>query len=136
MNFRIASMTLALSLVAVAAARAEGPDEAEVLAQVRDGETATLDLQTIRRYGDVVGRFEVAFVWTDSTRPMPADYSPRRVRYMANCEEGTMTIAAVGVLDGAGRVQKTIVVPPRASDPVKPQKGTEAAKWLRRVCMF
>jgi hypothetical protein len=129
-------MTLAISFVAAAAARADGPEEAEALAQVRDGESATLDLQTIRRYGDVVGRFEVALVWTDSTRPMPADYSPRRVRYMANCEEGTMTIAAVGVFDPAGRVQKTIVVPPRASDPVTPEKGTEAAKWLRRVCMF
>jgi hypothetical protein len=47
-----------------------------------------------------------------------------------------MTLAAVGLFDANGQLQKTLVVPPRASDPVKPEKGTPAAKWLQRVCMF
>ena len=62
--------------------------------------------------------------------------SSRRLRYMANCQDGTMTLAAVGVFDNSGNVLKTLVAPPGSLDPVTPEKGSEAAKWLRRVCMF
>jgi len=136
MRFRFTCITLSLTLLAASPSRAQSPEEAEALSQPREGETADLDLQTIRRYGDVLGRFEVTIVWTDSSTAIPEDYRPRRVRYMANCEEMTTTLAAVTLYDRSGNFQKGIVVPPRAIDPVKPEKGTEAAKWLRRVCMF
>ena len=82
------------------------------------------------------GTFEVSVVWTDSVRPPPEDYFPRRVRYAVNCDEGTLTLAAVGLIDRAGQLQKRMMVPPGASDPVKPPKGGEQAKWIQRVCMF
>jgi hypothetical protein len=72
----------------------------------------------------------------DTTRQIPPDYLARRVRYITNCEEGTFTLAAVGLLDRNGNALKTMVVPPGAVDPVKPEKGTDAAKWVRRVCMY
>jgi hypothetical protein len=115
---------------------AEAPLDAEALAQPREGESATLMLDSIRRFGEALGRFDVRVAWADDTRPAPGDYFPRRVRYQANCEEGTITLAAVAVFDGSGQLQKTMVVPPGASDPVTPQKGSQPAKWLRRVCMF
>jgi hypothetical protein len=136
MNLRIACIASVIALSLDLPAAAQGPEEAEALAQPRDGETATLDLQTIRKFGENLGRFDVNIVWTDTSLPRPADYAPRRVRYMADCAEGSLTLAAVGLFDLNGQVQKTLVVPPRASDPVKPEKGTPAAKWLQRVCMF
>jgi hypothetical protein len=110
--------------------------DAETLAQPQEGEAAKLDLQSLQRMGDVIGRFEVVVSWVDATRAPPADYGSRRVRYMTNCEEGTYTLVAVGVFDRSGHLMKTMVVPPGAADPVKAQKGTEAAKWVRQVCMF
>lgn len=112
------------------------PEPIEAAAQPQPGERASLDLQSIRRYGEVQGRFEVVVAWADPGTPRPAGLGQRRVRYMANCEEGTMTLAAVGVFDDNGSVLKTMVAPPGSLDPVKPEKGTEEAKWLRRVCMF
>jgi hypothetical protein len=55
---------------------------------------------------------------------------------MANCKDGTMVVAAVGLFDPSGQLAKTIVAPPRSIDEVKPEKGTQEAKWLQRVCMF
>jgi hypothetical protein len=115
---------------------AQTPLDAETLAQPREGESASLDLQSIRRFGDTLGVFHVSVVWVDSVRPPPEDYLPRRVRYAVNCDEGTLILAAVSLLDRTGQPQKTMVVPPGASDPVKPAKGSEQAKWVQRVCMF
>jgi hypothetical protein len=117
-------------------AAAQVPADAEALAKPRDGETAALELETIRKFGDALARFEVTIAWADAARPAPSDYGARRVRYMANCDEGTMTVAAVALFDRSGALQKTLVVPPGGSDPVKPEKGTDAEKWLRRACMF
>jgi hypothetical protein len=136
MNLRIAAIASVIALSLNLPAAAQGPEEAEALAQPRDGETAILDLQTIRKYGETLGRFDVNIVWMDTSLPRPLDYAPRRVRYMADCDESSMTLAAVALFDADGQVRKTLVVPPRASDPVKPEKGTAAAKWLQRVCMF
>ena len=41
-----------------------------------------------------------------------------------------------GVFDRSGQLTKTMVVPPGAADPIKPEKGSQEAKWLQRVCMF
>ena len=135
-------MTYRLAVVlSIALAVSTGPLwaqalDAETLAQPKDGEAAKLDLQSIVRQGDVLGRFEVVVSWVDTTRQIPPDYLARRVRYITNCEEGTFTLAAVGLLDRNGNALKTMVVPPGAVDPVKPEKGTDAAKWVRRVCMY
>jgi hypothetical protein len=120
----------------LAGAPAIAQDSAEVLAQPKEGESAQLDLQSIRRYGERSGRFEVTIVWADPTRGRPDGLWPRRVRYAMDCDEETMVLAAVGVFDSAGQVQRTMVVPPGAVDAVKPPKGSTEHKWLRKACLF
>jgi hypothetical protein len=124
-----------LTLLALPAL-AQEPASIESMAEVKAGERAQLDLQSIRRYGDIQGRFEVVVAAADPAAQAPETMPTRRLRYMANCEEGTMTLAAVGVFDINGNVLKSMVAPPGSLDPVKPEKGSEGAKWLRRVCMF
>jgi hypothetical protein len=136
MSLRFTCIACAVALLYSFPAAAQSPLDAETLSQPRDGESAEFDMQSIRKYGDVLGTFHVHILWTDTSRPFPQDYLPRRVRYAVNCEEGTLTLAAVGLFDRAGQLQKTMVVPPGASDPVKPEKGSEQAKWVQRVCMF
>jgi hypothetical protein len=136
MTSRIAYILSVLALFAGAAAAAPDPGSPESLAQAKEGELARLDLQTIRKFGEAQGRFEVVVAWADSSRPAPEDYGPRQVRYMANCEEGTISLAAVGVFDRNGQLTKTMVIPPGGADPIKPEKGSQEAKWLQRVCMF
>ena len=46
-----------------------------------------------------------------------------------------LTIAAVGVYDRTGMLEKRMIVPPGASDPIKPETGSPQAKWLKDVCM-
>lgn len=133
LRFCCIACTLALSCILPAAAQSLDP---ETLAKPREGESADFDMQSISRYGDVLGTFHVNIQWTDRSRPYPEDYSPRRVRYAVNCQEGTLTLAAIGLFDRAGQLQRTMVVPPGASDPVTPEKGTEEAKWVERACMF
>jgi hypothetical protein len=131
----LVSLPVALMLV-WAPVRAQDPDAAEVLAQPKAGEVAELDLQTIRRFGEKLGRFEVNILWADSAIPQPADFSPRRVRYAIDCEDQTMTLAAVAVFDSAGQLKRTLIVPPGAIDPVTPPKGSTERKWLRQACLF
>ena len=130
------AIVLSLSLSVLAGPASAEELEAEILARAKDGETARLDLQSVQRFGDVIGRFEVLVTWTDTTRAIPPDYYSRRVRYATNCVEGTYVLAAVGLIDRNGVGVKMMVVPPGSIDPVKPEKGTEAAKWVRQVCMF
>jgi hypothetical protein len=115
---------------------ADQPTEAEIAAQIKAGEKAQLDLRSIQRYGDIQGRFEVVIAAAEPDAKAEDGAAARRVRYMVNCEDGTMTLAAVGVFDANGNVLKSLVAPPRSLDPVKPEKGSEQATWLRRVCMF
>jgi hypothetical protein len=136
MTARIAVTLSALALLAGAAAHAQEPGSPESLAQAKAGEEARLDLQTIRKFGQTQGRFEVVVAWADSSRPAPEDYGPRQVRYMANCDEGTISLAAIGVFDRSGQLTKTMIIPPGGADPIKPEKGSQEAKWLQRVCMF
>jgi len=133
---RFAHASIVLALLAAAPVYAQQARSAEQWAQVQQGEVARLDLQTIRKYGDSQGRFEVLVAWADSSRPAPEDYAARTVRYMADCDAGTIMLAAVGLYDRNGNVAQTMVVPPRSVDPVKPVKGSDEAKWLQRVCMF
>jgi hypothetical protein len=130
------SLTLPMLALACLPAQAQQQDSPEALAQLKDGEVARLDLDTIRRFGDSVGRFEVLIGEGDAARPAPQTHVPRRVRYVVKCDDGSIALAAVALYDRAGNVTKTIVVPPGAVDPVKPEKGSEAYKWVQRTCMF
>jgi len=136
MTLRFSCIVCTLALCCSLPAAAQGTVDPETLAQPKEGETADFDMQSIRRYGDVLGTFQVGIRWTDRSRPFPEDYMPRTVRYAMNCQEGTLTLAAIGLFDRNGQLQKTMVVPPGGSDPVKPEKGTEQAKWIQRACMF
>jgi hypothetical protein len=78
----------------------------------------------------------VNIVRADPGSAWPEGSGPRRVRYVIDCEEETMTLAAVGVFDNSGQVQRSLVVPPGAIDPVKPAKGSPEQKWLRKACLF
>jgi hypothetical protein len=136
MTARIAYTLALVALLAGASVHAQEPGSPESLAQAKEGEVARLDLQTIRKFGESQGRFEVVVAWADTSRPAPEGYGPRQVRYMANCEEGTISLAAIGVFDRNGQLTKTMVIPPGGADPIKPEKGSQEAKWLQRVCMF
>lgn len=136
MSFRVSCIACTVVLSSSLPVAAQTSPDADTLSRPREGESAELDLQSIRRFGDTLGSFQVSVVWADSALRPPEDYFPRRVRYAVNCDEGTLTLAAVGVIDGNGQLQKTLVVPPGASDPVKPEKGSKQAKWVQRVCMF
>ena len=128
--------TALASAMLLAAAYGQTIESAEALAKPQPGETAELDLQSIKRFGDNIGRFEVNIVRVDPASARPNGPGPRRVRYVIDCEAQTMTLAAVGVFDDSGQVQRSLVVPPGAVDPVKPAKGTPEYKWLRRACLF
>ena len=136
MTLRFAHASIVLALLAAAPSHAQEPRSAEEWAQVQQGEVARLDLQTIRKFGDSLGRFEVLVAWADSSRPAPEGYAARTVRYVTDCDAGTIMLAAVGLYDRNGNLAQTMVVPPRSIDPVKPVKGSDEAKWLQRVCMF
>lgn len=131
------AIALAVALGASSLHAQDTPPQPDVLAQVQPGEKSSFDLQSVKKYGDIQGQFDVIINWSeDADIPKPKDYTPRRVRYLANCEEGTMTVAAVGIFDQIGQISKTVVAPPRSLDPVKPEKGSPQAKWVQQVCMF
>jgi len=118
-----------------AAAHAQQAHDPETLAKIAEGEVAELDMNSIRKFGDIQGRFDVHVKRQDGATSQDGT-TPRTLRFMTNCQEGTMTVAAVGLFDQYGQVAKTLVSPPGAIDPTKPEKGTQEAKWLQRVCMF
>lgn len=135
-------MRLVLSQIIAAAALSgaiahaqEAAHTPETLARVAEGEVGQLDVQSIVKYGEIQGRFDVFIKRGDDT-PSADGTTPRRVRYAVNCQEGTVVVAAVGLFDRSGQLSKTMVSPPGAVDPVKPEKGSDEAKWLQRVCMF
>lgn len=136
MRFRFISLVIVTTALSGAIAHAqEAAHTPETLARVAEGEVGQLDTQSIVKYGDIQGRFDV-FIERGDGAPSPDGTTPRRVRYMVNCQEGTMAVAAVGLFDRGGQVSKTMVSPPGAVDPVKPEKGSEEAKWLQRTCLF
>jgi len=123
-------VAVTLAGVPVQAQEAQDP---ETLAKIAEGEVGELDTTTIRKFGDIQGRFDVHVKRTDGVR---STIAPRVVRFMANCKEGTMVVAAVGLFDPSGQLAKTMVSPPGAIDAATPEKGSQEAKWLRTVCMF
>ncbi len=134
MSIRLAFPVVVATLTG-APALAQQTMDPEFLAKIGEGEVAELDTPSIRKFGDIQGRFDVKIARKDGARS-PDGTTPRTVRFMVNCQEGTMAVAAVGLYDPSGQLAKTMVSPPGAVDPSKPEQGTQEAKWLQRVCMF
>ncbi len=126
---------IAIGLVLVAGLQVHAQDEStpEEQAAIRPGEVGHLDRGSILAYGPLT-RFEASIVWDEAAGARPTGYKSRKVRYVADCKAGTLTLAAVGVFDSEGRAIKTTVVPPGASDAVAPKSGSTEARWLKDAC--
>src|SRR5690242_50059 len=130
---RAAWMLLMGLALTACAAHAEDENSPEVQATIKPGEAAHLDRDSIGEYGSTK-RFDIDLVWSGATGERPTSHKNRKVRYIADCKAGTLTIAAVAVFDRSGMTEKRMMVPPGAADPVKPDAGSPAAKWLQNVC--
>jgi hypothetical protein len=127
------AMTVGFVLAAALEVHAQDEYTPEEQAVIKDGEVGRLDRGSLGAYGSVM-RFEASIVWDEAAAKPPADHMSRKVRYVADCKAGTLTLAAVGVFDPAGRLVKTMLVPPGATDPVAPKAGSTEARWLKEVC--
>ena len=128
---RIAVVALLLALTRPVVAQDE--TSAEALAVPQPGERVALERDTIAQYGTQT-RFEVAITWDASAGARPATYRPRAVRYVADCQAGTLALVAVGLFDSSGQLVKSLILPPGAADPVTPAAGSQEHKWLKEVC--
>jgi len=133
MRNAISAILLTCIVAAVPCVQAQDEDP-EIQAKIRSGEVAHLDRDSIGEYG-ATRRFDVDIGWDDAAGQRPANHKTRKVRYVADCKAATLTIAVVGVFDRTGLLEKRMIVPPGASDPIKPETGSPQAKWLRDVCM-
>jgi hypothetical protein len=135
MRNTLAIMLLSYGVSAMTGALAQDAGSAESQATIKQGELGRLDRDSIGEYGPAT-RFEVSIAWNDAEGKRPAEHQSRIVRYVANCKEGTLTVAAVGVFDSTGRLMKRMMVPPGAADPLTPDAGSPQAKWLKDVCAY
>ena len=122
-----------LALIVITAAWAQDENTPEGMAAIRPGEVAGLDRDSIRDYGQTRS-FEASIVWGDTGAPRPDGHLRRNVRYVADCRAGTLTVAAVAVIDSSGARVKTMISPPGAADPVVPEAGSPQARWLQEAC--
>jgi hypothetical protein len=133
MRNAVAASGLMLCLISVPAAHAQDDATPEAQAAIGTGDQARLDRDSIGDYGEM-RRFDVDIAWNDAAGPRPGDHKNRRARYVADCKAQTLTLAAVAVFDRTGLLEKRMIVPPGAADPIKPEAGTPQAKWLQEVC--
>lgn len=133
-HVRKSPLWLLLCCAVALPALAEDEPTVEAQSSVRPGERGQLDRGSIGEYGES-RRFDVDIVWDESQGPRPADHHSRVVRYVAQCQAGTLAVAAIGVYDRSGMLVKRMIVPPGAVDAEAPQAGSPQAKWLRDVCM-
>ena len=129
----ILGIAVGVGLTAALQLRAQDESTPEAQAVIRDGEAGRLDRNSVSVYGPLT-RFEASIVWDEAAGQRPPGHMSRKVRYVAECKAGTLTLAAVGVFDSAGGLAKTLLVPPGAADPVAPKPGSTEARWLREVC--
>jgi hypothetical protein len=131
MKYRAISIVLAATITMSVAAQEESSPEA--MATVKPGEAVRFDRDSIRDHGPSRS-FEIAIVWGDSGAPRPVGHLSRRVRYVANCPAGTLGVVSVAVYGSDGMLQKSMISPPGATDPVTPAADSAQARWLRDVC--
>ena len=133
MRNTMAGFLFAGIVAAMPFAHAQEQDAPEAQAAIKPGEAGRLDRDSIGEYGST-RRFDVEITWGDTAGPRPADHKARRVRYLADCKAGTLTVVAVAVFDRSGMLEKRMLVPPGAVDPIKPEPGSPQAKWQTAVC--
>ena len=133
MRTTMTTLLIAWIVAAVPSAHAQEESAPEAQATIKPGETARLDRDSIGEYG-ATRRFDVDIWWNDAAGPRPSEHRTRKIRYVADCRAGTLTLAAVAVFDRSGMVEKRMIVPPGASDPIKPEPGSPQAKWHNEVC--
>ena len=126
-------LATALALASALHAYAQDENTPEAMAVIQPGEVGSLLYDSVRAFG-ANKRFEVSILWADSGVQRPADHLTRKVRYLADCGAGTLTLVAVGVYDRSGRLLKSLISPPGAADPVTPAPGSQQARWLEQVC--
>ena len=132
---RNSGIKLAAALVLAGAVHAYGQDEStpEAMAVIQPGEVGSLLYDSVRAFG-ATKRFEASILWADSGVQRPPDHLTRKVRYLADCGAGTLTVVAVGVYDRSGQLLKSLISPPGAADPAVPAPGSPQARWLEQVC--
>lgn len=120
-------------LISPAAADDDYPFTPERLAQVYENETAAFDAQSIRdRAG--VRMFDVR-ISVNNPAALPSGASTSRtVRYFARCQESEIAIGGIAMMDNAGRLIRSVMVPPGAWEYSKAEAETNEAKWLERAC--
>lgn len=133
MHISVSGLVTGFVLTAVLQAHAQGDSTPEDEAVIKDGEVGRLDRGSVSKAGPVT-RFEASIVWDETGGAPPKGHMSRKVRYVADCKAGTLTLAAVKVFDPAGGLIKTTLVPPGAGDSVAPQSGSTEAQWLREAC--
>lgn len=133
MDNRACRFAVAVGLVGALQAYAQDENTPEAMAAIRQGEVGSLLSDSVRSFG-TNKRFEVSILWADSGVQRPPEHMTRKVRYVADCTANTLTLAAVGVYDHSGQLQKSLVSPPGAAEPVAPAPGSRQARWLEQVC--
>lgn len=132
---KYAITTLAVCLAAALTAPAFAVDKPIMeLARIAKGEQARLDIGSVERRGPEA-RFEISVDWRSGAAPQ--EYMPRRVRYVADCTEGKMAVAAVAVAPVTGQassVLETRIVPPSSAKWFAPKQGSEEAHWMSYAC--
>ncbi|HWQ37962.1 MAG TPA: surface-adhesin E family protein [Burkholderiales bacterium] len=119
--------------LAILPASAQDDYTIESLAAIADHHRAQFDSESIRRQGDFA-RFEVRVTWKDpEQRPTGAPAS-RVVRFLADCAQGLLALAAVSLYDESGRLLKNAIVPPGSWEYSKPEAGSREARWLQSAC--
>lgn len=129
---RIAATVLALG-IALSAANALGYQTIEEAAKITDANVTRFESDSISKQGEML-RFDVTVGWKDAS--MRKDDEPLRkiIRHLAKCDEGELAVSSVALIPAPGQTPKTLGIAPGAWDFYKPEKGTEAKKWLDKVC--
>ena len=107
---------------------------ANALVNIANGEQAKLDVASINRLGPQA-RFDVSVRSTGAQASH--EYTPRRIRYVADCSAGKMAVAAIAVANQEGQASftdQTTIVPPGAEHWFKPSAGSQSAGWLSDAC--
>jgi hypothetical protein len=125
--------SLAIILAATLCGAAQAADPVESLASIDEGESASLDRQSIQAQGGLT-RFDVRVAWRDPAQRPAGAAASRIVRYVAQCGQGTLALAAVATLDTEGRMMKSYVVPPGGSEFAAPAAGSREADWIQAAC--
>jgi hypothetical protein len=133
MRNTLAGILLTWMVAAAPCAHAQQEGSPEDQISIKPGEAAHLDRDSIGSYGSTK-RFEVEITWSQDAGPRPPSHKARRARYVADCKAGTLTVAAVAVFDRAGMLEKRMLVPPGAVEPMTPEPGSPPGKWLQEVC--